>query len=329
MTASRLELGGDWLASLDGALPDLTRVKKIGILLEQGGDRFRRTLEPVTPDSIMWLQEVAHLAPESGYTTLALLRHWAAMDSSPDQVILCDSAFFTNLPDEVRDYALPAEITGRGFRRWGGHGLCHEQSWEQAGSLSGGKADKVVSVFVGDSCDVAAIRGGVACETSIGLTHLEGIMSAHGCGDIDPTITFQLGASGMPYSEINRILSAESGFKALVGRPCGLAELLSAEADPATALARRMLFHQLRKYVGAFVAALGGMDTLVFTGDQTPTIRRMAREVCENLDFAGIRCDWGYEPKQLPCVVSTDDSTIRVILGRYELWEAMAMRISS
>jgi acetate kinase len=327
-TEHRLGLGGDWLGALDCALPDLARVEKIGILLEQGGDLFRRTLEPVDPHTITRVQEVAHLAPECGYTTLALLRHWAATEPCPDQVILCDSAFFTDLPDEVRDYALPLEITGRGFRRWGGHGLCHEQSWKRAEDLSGGRAERVVSMFVGDSCDAAAVRAGVACETSIGLTHLEGIMSAHGCGDIDPTITFQLGASGMPYSEINRVLSVESGFKALVGRPCGLAELLSAESDPATALARRMLFHQLRKYVGAFVSALGGVDTLVFTGEHTATTHRVAREVCENLDFAGLRCNWESEPGRLPRAVSTDDSTVRVILGRYGLWDAMAKRIS-
>ncbi len=327
-TTGTVDLGGDWCAAFAELLPDDACVDAIGHLLHQGGDLFTSSVQPVAPEVIERVEAAGHCAHEQNRVPATLLRYWAQRRPDVLQVLFCDTAFFAHLPAEVRDYALPPEITRRGIHRRGGNGLCHEQSWEHARVLTNGAARKVISVHLSDRPDLAAIREGRPVETTIGLTHLEGVASAQGCGDIDPTIIFQLAASGTHYPAINRMLSTQSGFTGLAGRPCGLEELLEDEVSPELILARRVLVYQLAKYIGAFMASLGGADSLVFAGERPPRIVPLAREVCETLEFLGVRCDWGSEPEQYPRVVSTKDSTLAVLLARYDLWETMAKRIS-
>jgi acetate kinase len=328
-TTGSVDLGGDWRAAVAALLPDDARVDAIGYVLHQGGDVFADSFEPVTPDTIERAESVAQLAHEHTHQiTFALLRYWAKAKPAVPQALFSETAFFADLAAEVRDYAVPPKITQRGIHRRGGNGLCHEQSWEQARALTGGAASEVISVYLGDRSDVAAIREGRPVETSIGLTHLEGVMSAQGCGDIDPTIIFQLAAAGMHYSVINRLLSTQSGFAGLAGRPCDLEGLLAGEAGPELLLARRMLVYQLVKYVGALMASLGGADTLVFAAEEPLKTLPLAREVCDALNFLGVRCDWASELGPFPYVVSSKDSAIKVVLARYDLWETMANRVS-
>ncbi len=327
-TAHTTELTGDWLASVEARLPDDVRLDAIGHLLHQGGDLFVESAEAVTPETIERVETVANLDPEHDRITASLLKYWAKSEADVRQVLFCDTAFFAGLPAEVRDYALPPEITRRGIHRRGGNGLCHEQSWEQARELTDGKARKVISVYLGDRPDLAAVEEGKAVETTAGLTRLEGVLSAQGCGDIDPTIIFQLGASGINHSAINSMLSTQSGFAGLAGRPCSLVRLLVEEEDPDVMLARRVLVYQLVKYVGAFMSVLGGADTLIFAAEQPFATLPLAREVCDALGFLGVRCDWGLEPGRFPHLVSTESSSLSVLLMRYDLWETMAKRTS-
>jgi len=322
------DLNGDWQAALAQLLPEDARLDAIGHLLHQGGDIFTRSAEPVTPDTIEQLESLALLDPEHNRIAVALLNYWAKARPDVPQVLLCDTAFFSGLPAEVRDYAVPPEITRRGIHRRGGNGLCHERSWEQARESAGGTARKVISVYLGDRPDLAAILDGRPVETTVGLTYLEGVLSAGGCGDIDPTIIFQLGASGVPYSAINRMVSTQSGFAALVGGPCSLADLLGGGADPKFTLARRVLVYQLVKYVGAFMSVLGGADTLVVASERPLETQPLAREICDALHFLGVRCDWGSEPGRYPHLVSTEESALRVLLAGYDPWETMAQRAS-
>ncbi len=319
-----VDMEGDWPAVIMECLPPDDRLDAIGYVLHNGGDRITQSVCLLSPDMIERMQETVPLLPEHNETTLEVSKLWMSRRPDVAHVLFCDTAFFTSLPPAVRDYALPYEATQRGLHRYGGFGLCHERMWRQTQALTGGRARKVVSVYLGDRCNLAAIQDGSPVETTIGLTYLEGIMSSRGCGDIDPTIIFQLGAAGLSYSAITRMLSTQSGFTALAGRPCDLADVLRGSSDAGLAAARRLLTYQIVKYVGAFLASLGGADTLIFVGDHPSEVMPLVRDLCDALTFLGVRCQWDAGPAQFPREISTEDSALRVLISGYNVWEAMS-----
>lgn len=336
-------MDGDWPAAIVKHLPRDGRLEAIGYVLYNGGDEITETVGLLTPETVRRLEDTVHLLPEHNEITLEVAKFFMRRNPEVAHVLFCDTAFFTRLPPSVRDYALPREVTERGVHRYGGYGLCHELMWRQAHALTGGSARKVISIYLGDRSNLAAIQDGTPVETTIGLTHLEGVLSSQGCGDIDPTIIFQLGAAGFSYSEINRMLSTESGFTALAGRPCHLADIAGDSTDPGLAAARRMLVYQVVKYVGAMLASLGGADALAFVGADISEIMPLVRDLCDSLAFLGVRCErdvgrgtssaYVTGPSGIGLSgagfweVSAVDSAIKVFVSGYDPWEMMSEQV--
>jgi len=237
----------------------------------------------------MAMEEAREFLPEHNDLTFKAARHGLEFFPELAHILLCETAFFVDLPPEASVYAVPYELRRRGIRRYGGCGLGHQWAWRRVQSVLPQAPRKVITVLLGDRPSLAAIRDGKALDTSIGFTALEGVISATGCGDVDPTIVFLLESSGMSLREINDMLSRRSGFAGLVGRRCGFSELLRENGPAEKSGAREILRYQVLKYIGAYAAVLGGVEAIVFMSEALPDSVGFITGICERLGPLGVR----------------------------------------
>jgi acetate kinase len=223
------------------------------------------------------IARTAPLAPLHNPATLTWFQ--ACRQAVPGAVPLAvfDTAFFAHLPAEAATYALPAELRARlGLRRLGFHGLAHRSMWEGWSGSVGVARARVISFQLGSGCSVAALRDGAPIDTSMGFTPLEGLVMATRPGDLDPGVILQLlGEGRLSAEEIGEVLNARSGLAGLAGGHGDLRTLLVDRSSEA-ALAVEVYCYRARKYLGAYFAALGGCDAILFgggAGEHAPPIR--------------------------------------------------------
>lgn len=281
-------IGPEWLEAVQKSAP-LDQAAEIGYLLHHGGAGVRQPVLPVTPEVLAAVRGSVRLLPAHNELTLRTMQLLLDLAPRARHLLFCDTAFFTDMPDHASAYAVPARLRGAGMRRYGGCGLLHQWAWQEARRLWGPGLSRLVSVAMGDHTNLAAIKDGRAVDTTIGFTPVEGVPSHTSCGDIDASVVFELQSSGMSLSEINELLSARSGFRGLLGKPCGLGELARENGDPDQALARRMLVYGVVKYAGAFAAALGGVDAVVFAAAQPRGHARLIADIRRQLAFLAPR----------------------------------------
>lgn len=281
----KIKFDGDWEARLSAAIKRLKNVSAVGYFLRYGGPVFKKPVTRVTARDLKSIDACARFLPEqddlSAKAAGLLLREL----KGARHYILSDTAFFLDLPDEVSYYAVPESLSSKGIRRFGGYGLCHEWGYKKACAAEGRLIPKAVSVYLGDHTNLAAIKAGLPAETSVGFTPVEGIISAGGCGDIDPTILFNLKAEGMAYGELKRLLYEESGFSALVAPGTSYLDVISPSGDKAKAFAKELLSYTIEKYIGGFASVLGGIDRLIFLTKDGRESVRFAEAIAARLSF--------------------------------------------
>lgn len=218
----------------------------------------------------------------------------AAREVFPDavQIVVPDTGFFAGLPPEAARYALPRALSDElGLRRFGFHGIAHQSMLRIWARGRGGTQDgRVISLQLGSGCSIAAIRNGKPIETSMGFTPLEGLVMATRSGDVDPgLLVYLVRERGFTADRLNQMLNHESGLAGLAGSDDmrGLLAAGTPEADEAIAI----FCHRIRKYLGAYLAVLGGVDAILFgggIGEHAATIRE---RVLAGLGWAGIAVD--------------------------------------
>lgn len=315
-----LEIDSPSMDDLDEIL-DLASEDVIAYVLPHGGEVFRQPVSRLRPKDLERLETCVPFFPERNRTTFAVAR--AAMERRPHNrhVLLCETAFFTDLPLSERTYGLPYELYEQGIRRYGGDGLCHQWVWEQVSARF--DAGKLVSVHLGDTPSLAAILDGHPVETSMGFTPVEGIPSVNGVGDLDPTIVLLLREQGMSVAELEHLFLEQSGWSALVGRPIGFESLLRGQTPPLQA-AREHLRAALLKAIGAGIAALGNVDTVAFASRDVSSALTLITELGQGLSIAGgsllsvpVQAGnyWELSPK---------NSELRIVALEYERHTALA-----
>lgn len=210
------------------------------------------------------------------------------------QVAVFDSAFFSTLPEAAAHYAIPQQLaTEYGIRRYGFHGIAHRALWRRWCTLrpdlpAGGR---LITLQLGGGCSIAALRNGKPLDTSMGFSPSEGLVMATRCGDIDPSaIVHLLRSVHMPAGDVERLINEQSGLLGLSGRSADLRELID-DPDPAARLAVEVYCRRLRKYIGAYLALLGGADGIVFgggVGEHMPAVRE---RVLAGMQWCGITVD--------------------------------------
>ena len=296
--------------ALDHLLPRLTaaqrrasggrseRVEGIGHRVVHGGGRFPGPT-PLSAAVLRAVAELEALAPLHNAPALAGIRAAAAAFPGVPAVAVFDTSFFHDLPERAAAYAIPRALAERhGIRRFGFHGISHAYLAERYAEIAaaGGRQGlgRIVTLHLGGGCSAAAIRGGCPVDTSMGFTPLEGLVMATRSGDLDPALVgFLARRESAGVEEVEDWLNRRSGLRGLSGRTGDLRALLDAEreGDPAATLAVEVFCYRARKYVGAYLAALGGAEAVVFSGaigERAPEIRA---RVCAGLEWAGVRLD--------------------------------------
>jgi acetate kinase len=258
-----------------------------------GGPRLRATclLDDATTAEI---ERATPLAPLHNPAALAWARLGRQQLPGPPALAAFDTGFFATLPPVAATYALPAELRAGGdLGRLGFHGFAHRSMWDALRALAPARAGRVISFQLGGGCSVAALRDGVPVDTSMGFTPTEGLVMATRSGDLDPGLVLHLLRDrGLDAAELDRILSERSGLAGLADGRSDVRALLEAQ-DPAARLALDVYGYRARKYLGAYVAALGGCDAVLFgggAGEHAPALRH---RILAGLEVLGIELDDG------------------------------------
>ena len=298
-------------------------VVAVGHRVVQGGARFSapQLIDSWVRDQIADLGALAPL-----HNPAAVQGIDAARRLFPDipHVAVFDTAFFTALPEESRTYALNAQVASEyRIRRYGAPGTSHRYVSEQVSALLAGEGREVddlrrIVLHLGDGAAAAAVRGGAPGDTSMGLTPLEGLVMGTRTGDIDPAVYAHLSRSaGMGIDEIDELLNKRSGMQGM----CGMSDFRDVTAairagDERAELAMKVYVHRLRKYIGSYAFALGGLDAITFTagiGENVPEVRERA---LTGLESFGIVLDREANARREKGVrtISAPDSAVRVLI---------------
>lgn len=280
---------------IDGPLAD--NILAVGHWVVHGGDRFSSPVR-ITDQVMSAIESLESLAPLHNNASVEGMRAvQARLGTDIPMVAVFDTAFFQGLPDYVRAYALPGPWTSPlGIRRYGFHGIAHRYLVERYHRIS--RADpgtrRVITLQLGHGCSVTAIRGISPVETSMGFTPMEGLIMATRPGDVDAGVLLHLAANaGLSLDQLHEGLNHRSGLLGLSGVSAHMHELLELEGKghSGAKLAVDAFCHRVRKYVGAYLAVLGGVDALIFgggIGEHAPQVRA---RVCANMEWCGLLLD--------------------------------------
>lgn len=303
-----------------GVITDPSEIDAVGHRVVHGGERFHKTIV-ITPEVIDAIRDLIPLAPLHNPANLKGIQVAMEIFSSAVQVAVFDTAFHSNMPDWAYRYAIPnALYRQHGIRVYGFHGTSHLYVSKVAARhlhkpLA---ATNLITAHLGNGASITAVRGGKSVDTSMGFSPLPGLMMGTRSGDIDPAVVFHLHDKlGMSVPEIDHILNKESGLLG-VGGSNDLRDVQQRQerGDADAELALNMYTYRIKKYIGAYMAALGRVDALVFTagvGENSPYVRWHA---CQGLENLGIKLDEDRNDKRINDVteIQADGSPIKVMV---------------
>lgn len=278
-----------------GAVQSLSEIKAVGHRVVHGGEEFTGSV--IIDDRVLAsIERFCDLAPLHNPHNLVGIR--AAMHKLPDaaQVACFDTAFHTSIPRVAHMYALPYEFYDRfRIRRYGFHGTSHRYVARRAAALmKRGKYEiNAITCHLGNGCSITAVREGKSVDTSMGFTPLEGLVMGTRAGDFDPAIVFYLASKGYDAHKINTLCNKSSGLLGISGTSNDMRTLedLAGRGDERAQLAIDIFCYRVRKYIGAYLAAMGSLDAVVFTGGIGENSASVRRLICENLECIGIKLD--------------------------------------
>ena len=212
------------------------------------------------------------------------------------QVAVYDNSFHLDMPMKAQVYAIPYEYYEQGIRRYGYHGTSHRYVTLRLAKLLGKKPEelKIVSCHLGNGSSIAAVDGGKSIDTSMGYTPLAGLMMGTRCGDIDPALISTIAhKDNLTLDEVHNILNKKSGLLGISGVSSDARDVVDAAdaGNKRAELACHMVRYQIKKYIGAYTAAMGGLDAVIFTGGMGENSPDLREEVCEGMEFFGIKLD--------------------------------------
>lgn len=293
----------DYLASLTAA----------GHRFVHGGVRFRNPVR-ITPAVVTELERLAPLDPDHLPAALRVVRFVTERWPELPQIGCFDTAFHSSIPKVAQMYALPRRYFDSGILRFGFHGLSYEYIVGELRAIEGALADgRVIVAHLGSGASMVALRQGKSMDTSMGFTPLEGLVMGTRSGDVDAGVLFYLLDQGkMSPAELDECLNKRSGLLGVSGSSGDMRDLIEkAPHDQAAAEAVELFCYRAKKYLGAYAAALGGVDLVVFTGGIGEKAALVRWKICENLGFLGIQLDPQRNQANGP-VISTSSSPVKV-----------------
>lgn len=301
-----------------GAIKSLDEINAVGHRMVHGGERFSESvlLNKEVLDAFIACND---LAPLHNPANLKGVNAVSAILPNVPQVGVFDTAFHQTMPDYAYMYAIPYELYEKyGVRRYGFHGTSHRYVSQRVCEFLGvdPKGKKIITCHIGNGGSISAIKDGKCIDTSMGLTPLEGLVMGTRSGDIDAgAVTFIMEKEGLNATGGSNLLNKKSGVLGVSGVSSDMRELEAAVAagNPKAILAEKMYFYRIKKYIGAYAAALGGVDIILFTGGVGENQANCRSEVCEGLEFMGVKID--LEKNKVrgeEAIISADDSKVTV-----------------
>jgi acetate kinase len=302
------------------AIGSLEEIVAVGHRVVHGGDSFFESIL-VDEKVLEALRKWSHLAPLHNPPNIAGIEAARSLLPRVPQVAVFDTAFHQTMPETAYLYAIPFELYEKlGIRRYGFHGTSHKYVAQKAAEIIGEPIEKlrIITCHLGNGCSITAVKNGRSIDTSMGFTPLEGLVMGTRSGDIDPSIVFYLIGEGFSPREVEDMLNKKSGLLGVSGVSNDIRDVeREAEAGSKRArLALEIFAYRAKKYIGAYAAALGGFDVLVFTGgigENDPLMRRM---ICENMGFLGLEIDEEANRSTVgkTGVISGEQSRVRVLV---------------
>lgn len=293
-------------------------------IVHGGPDHFAP--ERVTPALIEELRGLVPFAPLHLPVEIRGLEAMAARWPRRPQAVCFDTGFHRRMPEIARRLALPRALWDEGIRRYGFHGLSYEYIMEALGAAP---PARIVIAHLGNGASMAAVRDGNPIDTTMGFTPSGGFMMSTRSGDLDPgALLYLLAHKGYDAARLERTINRESGLLGVSGLSSDVKELLEARAsDPRAALALDMFCYQVRKQVGAFAAAMGGLDLLVFTAGIGERAAPVRAEICRGLRHLGVMLDAGRNDANADTIgAATSRCAVRVIPTNEDLMIARHTR---
>ena len=309
------------ISSEYGAIKSLDEINAVGHRMVHGGERFS--------ESVLLNKEVLEafaacndLAPLHNPANLKGVNAVSAILPNIPQVGVFDTAFHQTMPDYAYMYAIPYEMYEKyGVRRYGFHGTSHRYVSRRACEILGVPYEdqKIITAHVGNGGSITAIKNGKSVDTSMGLTPVEGLLMGTRCGDVDAgALSFIMDKEGMDGAGLSDLINKRSGVAGLSGISSDMREIEAAVAagNPRAIMTLNVYNYRIKKYIGAYAAAMGGCDILVWTGGVGENQWATRRAVCENMEYMGMKIDVekneGMRGEEM--VISTPDSKVTIIV---------------
>ena len=303
-----------------GVVNDLKAIDGIGHRVLHGGEYFKESIL-VTPDSIQKMEELIELGPLHMPANIMGIKACAELMPGVPQVAVFDTSFHQTMPKKAYLYALPYDLYEKHrIRRYGFHGTSHRYVSSQAAKVLGQPLTslKMITAHLGNGSSLAAIDGGKVIDTSMGLTPLEGLVMGTRSGDLDPAIVPLIGSKlKLTPEQADEFLNKKSGFAGMTGYSDMRDIQRERQAgNPRAQEAYDLFIYRITKYIGAYTAALKGLDVLVFTAGIGENDWQARADICRELEFFGVKLDYA-KNEQLrgeETILSLPDSKVKVLL---------------
>ena len=303
-----------------GVIKSLDEIDAVGHRMVHGGEKFAESVV-ITPEVIEAFEAVSDLAPLHNPANMKGVNAVSELMPGLPQVGVFDTAFHQTMPAKAYMYAVPYELYEKyGVRRYGFHGTSHRYVSKRACEFLGIPQEgcKMVTAHIGNGGSLAAVVDGKCVDTTMGLTPLEGVMMGTRSGDIDGgAVTFIQKKLGLDADGISNLLNKKSGIQGL----CGFSDMRDVanaadNGDQKALVAEQSYFYRIKKYIGAYAAAMGGIDVLVFTAGVGENQSSMREAACEGMEFMGIKLDKEINNQihGKEAVISTPDSKVKVVV---------------
>ncbi|MGN7455751.1 acetate kinase [Paenibacillus pasadenensis] len=304
-----------------GVLRSVQEIDAVGHRVVHGGEAFKESAV-VTPETKLEIRKLFDLAPLHNPAHMMGITAVEAVLPGVTQAVVFDTAFHQTMPQQSYLYPVPMVLYKRhAIRRYGFHGTSHAYVSERAAEVLGRPLEelKLVSCHIGNGASATAILHGKSFDTSMGMTPLEGLMMGTRSGDLDPAIVpYTMNKEDLTLSEVNSMLNKHSGLLAISGLSSDMREITEAmfDGDKNAKLAFEMYAYRVKKYIGAYAAAMNGIDVLLFTAGVGENSVVLREHVCDGLTFLGIKLDkeLNAQRSKEARVISTPDSSVAVMV---------------
>ena len=294
-------------------------ISAIGHRIVQGGSIFSKSTI-ITPEALADIDALGELAPlHNPAHVLAIRACIKTFGTEIPQVAVFDTSFHQTMEPKVYMYALPYEYYEKyQVRKYGAHGTSHHFVGDRVLDIEGDRNKKVITCHLGNGCSITAIKDGKCFDTSMGFTPLDGFMMGTRTGTLDPSaVTFIANKENLTPDEMSNICNKKSGVFGISGVSNDNRDVAAAaqQGNERAQLAIDMQRYQILKFIGSYIAALGGVDAIAFTGGIGENDAELRAYICESLEFLGVKCD--YEANKVrgkEIKISTDDSKVNVYI---------------